>query len=70
VNDGSSHAVLLERVSGTLTLYVDCVAKASGPSPASFSELPPPLTKTDVCVGADGTVALEGEVGSVCLASP
>lgn len=70
VNDGGVHLVRIERVGGTLKVYVDCVEVASDSSLASFGPLlATAQTGTDVCVGADGTNVLTGTVADVCIAS-
>jgi hypothetical protein len=69
INDGRAHEVRLERVSGTLTVFVDGANAGSLASQASLGALPSLATGTDVCVtSTDGTVALVGQISSVCVA--
>jgi hypothetical protein len=71
INDGVPHKVMLQRTSGTLTVYVDGVAIASAVSRASFGQLAPIRIGSDVCTAAiDGTMPLMGTVSDLCVASP
>jgi hypothetical protein len=71
INDGVPHKVLLQRTSGTLTVYLDGTPAASAPSLTSFRQLAPLRIGTDVCtVAIDGTKPLIGTVSDVCVASP
>jgi hypothetical protein len=64
VADGLPHTVMLQRSSGTLTIFIDGNASGSGPSTAQFG----PLgwdTGVYGCVNLDGTVALSGTLTNV-----
>jgi hypothetical protein len=67
VGDGTAHDVVFARTAGTLTCRVDGAAAGSASSTASFATLAALATATDVCIGADGTVALGGTVTKVCV---
>jgi hypothetical protein len=69
VNDGNPHQVLVERVSGMLTVSIDGVSTAAVASTASLGALPPLQQGTDVCVGADPTTTFVGTIANVCVAS-
>jgi hypothetical protein len=69
VDDGASHNILIKRISGTVTIYVDETVYGSAASSSSFGTLAPLVTGTDVCDGQDGTAPFEGTITSVCVAS-
>ena len=68
VNDGQTHAVLVERKSGALTITIDCVLDGTGTHAADFGALS--TSGVEPCVGADGTVALVGTLSNVCITKP
>lgn len=69
VNDGLTHQVVLQRINGVLTLYVDGFVDATGVnSTASWGSLAALATGTDVCVGSDGTMDLDTSLGKVLSA--
>jgi hypothetical protein len=71
VNDGRPHQVLVRRVAGTATIYIDGVASGSGPDSAMLGALPPLTSGTDVCDGhSQGTVPFVGTITGICLTSP
>jgi hypothetical protein len=70
VNDGATHVIEVERVSETITLYVDGVASGSAASVTPFGALPALAVGTDICVGTDATVAFSGTETDVCVSSP
>src|SRR5260370_37267732 len=71
INDGVPHKVMLQRMSGTLTVYVDGIPSASALSRTSFGQLAPVRIGSDVCtVAIDGTSPLIGSVSDLCVASP
>jgi hypothetical protein len=67
VNDGNPHQVLVERVSGMLTVSIDGVSTAAVASNASLGALRPLQQGTDVCVGQDQTTLFVGTIASVCV---
>jgi hypothetical protein len=67
VNDGLPHAILVERVQGTLTVFVDGAKAGSTMSLSNFGSLPPLEAGKDPCDNVDGTVALVGSVTNICL---
>jgi hypothetical protein len=67
VDDGRSHDVLIQRRSGTLSLYLDGLSLTSAASAASFGRLPPLVEGSDVC---PQYVAFTGTLASLCVASP
>jgi hypothetical protein len=67
VNDGQPHAILVERVNGTLAVFIDGVKAGSTMSVSNFGALPPLEVGKDPCDNVDGTVALVGSVTNVCL---
>jgi hypothetical protein len=66
IDDGRPHDVLIERVSGTLSVNVDGVA-ASKAAPASLGPLPPLEVGNDICIGRDGTVLLTNLPTNLCI---
>jgi hypothetical protein len=71
VNDGLSHDVRVQRVAGMLTVYLDGTPTGSASSPASFGQLAPLRTGTDVCTPTiDGTMTLAGTITDLCVTSP
>jgi hypothetical protein len=70
VNDGRPHDVVLRRVAGVMTIYIDGVASGSTGSAASFGVLAPLQSGTDACDGRSGTVAFVGVIANLCVASP
>jgi hypothetical protein len=71
INDGTPHAIVAQRIAGTLSASVDGIDAGSGASEASLAALPPVVTGTDVCVtSSDGTVALLGQLTNLCVTSP
>jgi hypothetical protein len=71
INDGVPHKVVVQRASGTLTVYVDGIASASAISRTSFGQLAAVRIGTDVCTFAiDQTMPLMGTVSDLCVASP
>lgn len=71
LDDGATHAVVVERVSGTLSIVVDGTNYGSTGSATSFGALAALTVGTDVCEqsGGDGTVALSGSLTNLCVAS-
>jgi hypothetical protein len=67
VNDGQPHAILVERVQGTLSIFIDGVQSASTSSLSGFAKLPPFEVGLDPCDNVDGTVALVGSLTNLCL---
>jgi hypothetical protein len=67
VNDGNPHQVIVERVSGMLTVSVGSVSTAAAASTANFGALVPLRQGTDVCTG-DAPFA--GSISNVCVTSP
>lgn len=70
VNDGQSHAVLVERRSLMLALYVDGRLTSVQSAPATLGGVPPLQVGVDVCNGGppgDGTVTLIGMITNVCV---
>jgi hypothetical protein len=67
VNDGTSHAVVVARRAGTLSVTVDGTAAGSASSTASLGTLAALRLGTDVCQGVDGTIGLSGSVTGVCV---
>jgi hypothetical protein len=69
VADGDIHSVVIQRVLGALTIFVDGQASGLGPSSASFGALPPIATGVYGCVNHDGTVPFGNiwDVGSGTL---
>jgi hypothetical protein len=65
VTDGQPHTIVIQRIAGLLSLYVDGTLDTSGPSTSSFGPLPPLATGSDVCVGSDATVAFNGSDGAL-----
>jgi|HubBroStandDraft_6_1064221.scaffolds.fasta_scaffold18723_2 hypothetical protein len=75
VNDGRSHDVVVERVSGVLTILVDQVAAGTAASLSSFAGLPPLDVGVGICDASNGGGPLGSEpfVGTltnVCVTSP
>jgi hypothetical protein len=70
VNDGVTHAVLITRTKGTIQLQIDKQAAGTAPSAADFGALAPLAIFQDVCVGVDGTEAIEGAIANVILTLP
>jgi hypothetical protein len=68
VNDGKVHHVLVQRVAGTMSIYVDGALDASGASTSPLSGLPAFESGNDPCVGVDGTVAFDTTKGSITAA--
>ncbi len=66
VNDGKSHAVVVKRASGTLSIEIDGVLSGSSPSTSALTKLAPLETTSDPCVGTSGTVAFQGTLSAVC----
>jgi hypothetical protein len=66
VNDGNPHQVVVERVSGMLTVSIDGVSTGAA-SNASLGALPPLQQGTDVCVGQDQTTLFVGTIADVCV---
>jgi hypothetical protein len=72
VNDGHTHAILVQRLSGTVAIHIDGAIGGALPMPASFGALPALKSGTDVCDGHNGQVALSGTsmLTGVCISSP
>jgi hypothetical protein len=72
VNDGHTHAILVQRTSGMVTIHIDGTAAGSLAMAASFGALPALKSGTDVCDGHNGQVALSGTsmLTGVCISSP
>jgi len=72
VDDGASHHVVVQRVAGVLSIFVDGIFNGSTASTTNLVALPPLVTGNDVCVGVDGTAAFDTTKGSltdVCVAT-
>jgi hypothetical protein len=67
IDDGHPHALLVERVSGILSINVDGIRTASTAAPASLGSLPPLIVGNDICVGVDGTVLLTSALANLCI---
>ena len=72
LDDGALHVLLVDRIGGTVTIYVDGVASGNASSSSSLGALPPLATGTDVCDGQHGTYAFygTGEITSLSDSSP
>ena len=74
INDGNPHDVVVARIAGTLTIYIDGATSGAEASVASFGNAMPPLqVGKDACIGApagDPTVALTGTLSNLCITSP
>jgi hypothetical protein len=70
IDDGKPHALLVQRVAGTLSIRIDGVTTASTAAPVSLGHLPPVLVGRDICMGVDGTVALASTLANLCITSP
>jgi hypothetical protein len=67
IDDGLPHDLLVERVSGILSVYIDDMRIASTAAPASFGPLPPLVANQDICIGTDGTVVLNPPLQNLCV---
>ena len=65
--DGKPHAIVVSRNSGTARIDVDGAPSGSIATPQSMTQLPPLKVGTDVCLGVNGTVALQGSLTSLCV---
>jgi hypothetical protein len=70
INDGQPHDVSIQRVSGFLFIYLDGTLSGTGPSSASFGQLPRLQIGADVC-SENGTGApLTGTLTNLCITKP
>jgi hypothetical protein len=68
IDDGRAHDLLVERVSGVLSVNVDGVRTASTAAPAaSFGPLPPLVVASDICIGVDGTIVPATPPANLCV---
>jgi hypothetical protein len=67
IDDGQPHDVLVERVSGTLSINIDGVRTASTAATESIGPLPPLVVGSDVCIGVDGTGVLTPPLQNLCI---
>lgn len=67
IDDGQPHDLLVERISGILSINVDGIRTASTAAPASLGSLPPLVVGNDICVGVDGTVLLTSPLANLCI---
>ncbi len=71
LNDGKAHAIVVQRVSSALSVYINGVyASPMVTSTANWAQLPALSNGTDACVGVDGTVTFDtskGSITNVCL---
>jgi Laminin G domain len=67
IDDGQAHDVLLERVSGTLSIKIDGVQTASTAATESLGPLPPLVVDSDICIGVDGTGVLTPPLANLCV---
>lgn len=67
VNDGAAHEVRVCRKSGHVYVFADGGLITDSANATLFTTLAPLATKTTLCNGWDGTVALDGTVSDVCI---
>lgn len=67
MDDGQPHDLLVERVSGTLSITVDSVRTASTAATESIGPLPPLVAGSDICDGVDGTLVLTPPLQNLCV---
>jgi hypothetical protein len=74
VNDGRSHAIVVQRVAQVLTVKIDGVAAGSTPSASNLRQLPQLQEGVDACdVGSCSNCVRQALVGSItnfCATSP
>jgi hypothetical protein len=66
VNDGNPHAVVIQRVAGTVTVFVDGTTVGSHASMSSLLQLPPMVTGTDPC---NLTTPFAGTLSNLCMSN-
>ena len=67
--EGKPHAIVISRAGGTARIDVDGAPSGSIATPQSMTQLPPLKVGTDVCLGVNGTVALQGSLTNLCVMS-
>jgi hypothetical protein len=67
IDDGRPHNVLVERVSGTLSVNIDGIRTASTAATASLGTLPPLVVGNDICIGVDGTLVATNPPSNLCV---
>jgi hypothetical protein len=70
IADGQPHDVIVRRVGGVLTAYIDGAVSGSAQSMSSFGTLNPLASATDACTGIGTTVSFVGTVADVCVTAP
>jgi hypothetical protein len=70
VNDGKPHAIAVQRVATTVTVFIDGKDAGSTPSVISLRQLSPLLSGMDPCEGHDTTSPFAGTLSNLCVTSP